>query len=158
MIQGSTHRFICDDHLGKLARYLRVCGYDTAYKQNCDNSELLNIALTENRHILTRDTRLIALTLVRDYTLIKADNWAGQLKQVVSDYCLIIEISRLFSRCLEDNTPTIEVDKRMIRYAVYPYTYEHHNYFRQCPKCKRVYWSGSHVEAMLERLKSVGIL
>lgn len=157
MAQKIEHRFVCDDHLGKLARYLRVCGYDTAFDRDMKNGDLLQIALNEKRHILTRDTRLIELTLVRDYTLIADDNWADQMEQVIREYSLKIDTTKLFSRCLEDNTPTIGVEKSSIHELVYPYTYEHHDDFRQCPLCQRVYWRGSHVQAMQERLRAKGI-
>jgi uncharacterized protein with PIN domain len=63
----------------------------------------------------------------------------------------------MFTRCLEDNTSIIPVEKESIRELVYPYTYAHHTGFRQCPTCSRVYWSGSHIKAMTSRLEKVGI-
>ena len=153
-----NHRFICDDHLGKLARYLRVGGFDTVYDRDMTDSGLLGIALDENRHILTRDNRLIELTLVRDYLLITHDDWERQLRQIIETYDLIFNSGNFLSRCLEDNTPTIRVEKESVRFEIYPYTYEHHDDFRRCPACGRIYWYGSHVEAMRKRLAQLGII
>ncbi|MEZ5358820.1 MAG: Mut7-C RNAse domain-containing protein [Candidatus Zixiibacteriota bacterium] len=158
MAPNIEHRFICDDHLGKLARYLRVCGFDTVFDRTMGNGQLLQIALQDNRHILTRDTGLIEFTLVRNYILIESDDWAEQLKQVVDEYALTIDTAQFFSRCLEDNAPTVAVEKSSIRDLVYPYTYENHDDFRQCPLCRRVYWHGTHVKAMLDRLTAQGII
>ncbi|MEE9441526.1 MAG: Mut7-C RNAse domain-containing protein [candidate division Zixibacteria bacterium] len=151
-------KFICDDNLGKLARYLRLVGCDVMYENDISNSRLIGISLDENRTILTRDRKIIEKTLVREFLLIEYDQWSLQLKQVISNFNLILDKEKFFKRCLEDNIPTISVTKESIKNLIYPYTYEHHDNFRQCPKCKRIYWHGSHAKAMLAILKQHGIL
>jgi uncharacterized protein with PIN domain len=150
-------RFICDDNLGKLARYLRIGGFDTLFENNFDNSRLIQISLDDKRHILTRDHRLIERLLVRYFFLIEHDLWPDQLGAVMGHFGLKFSQSRMFSRCLEDNTPIVPVEREAIRNLVYLYTYENHTDFRQCPLCARVYWSGSHIEAMLNRLEKANI-
>lgn len=150
-------RFICDDNLGKLARYLRVGGYDTLFDPRIDNSRLIQVSLDDKRHILTRDRRLVERRLVRYYFLIGHDRWQEQLKAVMDHFGLAFSRARMFSRCLEDNALIEPVEKEAVRSLVFPYTYAHHADFRHCPQCRRVYWSGTHVDAMMSRLQRAGI-
>jgi len=150
-------RFICDDNLGKLARYLRVGGYDTFFEKDIDNSRLIRISLDDRRFILTRDHRLIERRLVRYYFLIEQDLWPDQLKAVFGHFGIGYLRSGMFSRCLEDNALIVPADKEAVRDLIFPFTYEHHSDFRQCPACCRVYWSGTHTEAMVRRLEKAGI-
>jgi len=150
-------RFVCDDHMGKLARYLRVAGYDVVFDSAMDNNRLIQISLDERRHILTRDRRLVERRLVRYCLLLDSERWQDQIKTVADHFGLIFSKARMFTRCLEDNTPTVPVAKEDIRARVWPYTYEHHDEFRICPVCDRVYWAGSHVTAMKARFEEAGI-
>lgn len=143
--------------MGKLARYLRATGYDTAFADDMDNNRLIRISLDEKRYILTRDRRLVERRLVRYCLLLDSDRWQIQIKTVADHFGLVFSKSRMFTRCLEDNTPTVRVAKEDIRERIWPYTYEHHDEFRQCPTCRRVYWAGSHVTAMYARFEEAGI-
>jgi uncharacterized protein with PIN domain len=155
--ESNIQRFICDENLGRLARYLRVGGFDTLFERKIDNSRLIQLSLDDRRHILTRDHRLIERRLVRYYYLITDDLWPDQLKAVMDHFGLVFRMADLFSRCLEDNTPIVSVEKETIRDAVYPYTYAHFDDFRQCPTCRRVFWPGTHVAAMIKNLRRAGI-
>lgn len=150
-------RFVCDDHVGRLARYLRVAGYDTVFDSAMDNNRLIQISLDEKRHILTRDRRLVERRLVRYYHLLESERWQDQIKAVADHFGLVFSKSRMFTRCLEDNSPTVQVAKEDIRGRVWPYTYAHHDEFRICPQCQRIYWAGTHVSAMLARFEEAGI-
>lgn len=155
---SSEPRFVCDDHLGKLARYLRVGGFDAAFDREMTDSRLLQIALDDRRWILTRDHRLIERTLVRDLFFIERDRWPDQLRAVLDRFGLVFRKERMFNRCLEDNGVIEPVPKETICSRVFPFTYEHHDDFFICPVCRRVYWSGTHVEAMIRRLERFGIM
>ncbi len=150
-------RFVCDDHMGKLARYLRVTGYDTVFDSAMDNNRLIQVSLDDRRYILTRDRRLVERRLVRYCLLLESDRWQDQIKAVAGHFGLVFAKSRMFTRCLEDNTPTVPVAREDIRGLIWSYTYEHHDEFRQCPFCHRVYWAGSHVAAMYARFEEAGI-
>jgi uncharacterized protein with PIN domain len=150
--------FVCDDHLGKLARLLRLGGYDTFFDSVIDNSRLIQVSLDEKRWILTRDTRLIERRLVRRVFLIEHDRWQEQLKAVIDHFGLVFAADRLFTRCLEDNALIQPVAKEAIQRQVFPYTYEHFEQFYQCPACRRVYWAGTHTAAMLDRIRKAGII
>jgi uncharacterized protein with PIN domain len=150
-------QFICDENLGRLARYLRVGGFNTLFERQIDNSRLIKLSLDDRRQILTRDRRLIERRLVRYYFLISHDLWPDQLKAVIDHFGLVFRQADLFSRCLEDNTPIVSVEKEKIKSVVYPYTYANFDNFRQCPTCRRVFWAGTHVEAMIKNLRRAGI-
>ncbi len=151
-------RFICDDHLGRLARYLRAGGFDTAYEKDMNDSRLIQVALDEDRQILTRDRRMIERILVRDVFLLTTDLWPEQIWQVMQHFGLRYSRERMFTRCLEDNALTLAVAKETIKARIFPYTYSHHDDYRFCPACRRIYWSGTHVTAMIARLRRHGIV
>jgi len=150
--------FICDDHLGKLARYLRAGGFDTYFSNTLTDSELIRLSLDEHRIILTRDRRLLERRLVRRHLLIESDQWPEQLRQVTKAFNLIWDKDHLFSRCLEDNAVIVSVTKEEVADLVPPYTYSIHDVYRRCPVCGRIFWPGSHTTAILGQLKKAGIL
>ena len=151
-------RFVCDDNLGKLARYLRVGGFDTLFDSAIDNSRLIQISLDETRHILTKDRRLVERRLVRYYHLIESDRWPDQLRSVLDHFRLEFRRGRIFSRCLEDNALIQVVDKESIKNRVFPYTFAHQSEFFLCPVCRRIYWAGTHPEAIYKCLERAGII
>ena len=148
--------FACDDNLGKLARYLRVGGFDTFFCDKIIDNSLVRLALDENRIILTRDSQLIKRRLVRRYELIISDHWPNQLRFVMDRFNLGFTIARLFTRCLEDNALINRVEKESVIDRVYPYTYENHTKFKECPLCQRIYWSGTHTRSIISRLEKNG--
>lgn len=150
-------RFICDDHLGKLARYLRIGGFDTYFDRVITDNRLLQVSLDEKRWLLTRNRRMVERTLVRDVYLVTADRWPEQLRGVLSYFDLSFRAEQMFTRCLEDNTVTEPVAKETIIARVFPFTYDHHDNYRLCPTCGRVYWSGTHIEAIERRLERYDI-
>ena len=144
--------FVCDENLGKLTRYLRVGGFDTYFENPISDSELIRVSLDEGRVILTRDRRLIERRLVREYILIESDHWPDQLRQVMNKYNLVFSRERMFTRCLEDNAITFPVSKESAAGKVPPYTFKTHDNYRECPRCGRVFWDGTHTQAMIRRL------
>jgi len=151
-------KFICDDNLGKLTRYLRVAGYDTLFFTPISDGRLLQLALDDQRHILSRDRRFLERTLARDIFIIADDHWPDQLRAVMTRFGLTFDPGRMLSRCLEDNSLTQKIDKTTVEAALFPYTFSHFQDFRQCPTCKRIFWSGSHIDAMVSRLRRLGFI
>lgn len=150
----SKPKFIADEMLGKLAKWLRATGYDTAYYTGGGDSALVQRALQEDRVILTRDTRLVERKLARKSLLISGEHPQQQLKQVVEELGLDLE-SELFSRCLICNWKLVSVEKENIRDKVPIYTYLTQSDFYKCPGCGRVYWPGTHKDSMLEVISSI---
>jgi uncharacterized protein with PIN domain len=153
-----TQRFLCDPTVGKLAHYLRMIGYDTASSDSWNSSDVLELALEESRTILTRNSVLARMTLARDVILISEDDPWEQLKAVIRERNLDIDESMVLTRCLLDNSVLQPVDKADVRGKVWPYVYQTQDRFTVCPTCNRVFWPATHVQAMLEKLKAIGLV
>jgi len=153
-------KFLCDDNLGKLAKWLRILGYDTLFFDPIGDGELVSRALKENRVVLSRDTHLsrFKLKLGERLLLIKSDKPLEQLKQVMEHFKLKPEKNLLFSRCLICNQVLERVEKEMIKDRLYPYVYQTQNNFVHCPQCDRIFWPATHVEKMMKTLSERGII
>lgn len=151
-------RFIADAMLGKLAKWLRILGYDTVYYGGGDDLGLIQAAAAEDRFILTRDTRLVK-RLARDGHLFIRDNDPmAQLAQVVSELGLDASGAGFLTRCTVCNGTLDSVDKAEVRGLVPEYTYSDANVFLRCPSCGRLYWEGTHKARILARLKAAGVV
>lgn len=148
-------RFLCDDNLGKLAKYLRMLGFDTFFKVDIEDSELLGVMLKEKRIVLTRDHKLVKRIERDRYVLIETDSPEQQLKQVIEQLNLRIDHGSLFSICLECNAVCEDVSKEEIKDEVFPYIIKTKDVFRRCPSCRRIYWQGSHYKDMVEKLRDI---
>ena len=143
-------KFIADVMVGRLARWLRVLGFDVVYSSQYDDDEIIRLANDEGRIILTRDTRLAARHRNGRCLLIESDNYKEQLRQVLA--CFDLKGFNVFSRCLECNRVLEDVDKETIFEKVPPYVYLTHERFARCPSCNRVYWHGTHADEMLKQI------
>lgn len=156
---SDTPKFIVDHNVGKLARWLRLMGYDARFFRGDDDSELVAIALKEGRIILTRDTRIMQRRLVTKgrlkALLIGSDQPHKQIHQVIDSLHLDCRFNP-FSLCLECNQPLVERKKAELKELVPPYVYKTQEQFRQCPSCQRLYWRGTHWRAMTRRLEGLG--
>jgi uncharacterized protein with PIN domain len=148
-------KFLCDDNLGKLAKYLRILGYDTFFKKTISDAELLAVMLKQNRLVLTRDHNLIKKIEPEKYILVETDSPDEQLRAVIRDLSLKVHENELFSRCLVCNEICHDVTKNDIADEVFPYTIKTQKQFKKCPACGRIYWQGSHYKDMVEKLKAV---
>ncbi|MFH0847117.1 MAG: Mut7-C RNAse domain-containing protein [Chloroflexota bacterium] len=151
----ATPKFIADINVGKLARWLRIMGYDTLLFRDGDDSAMVELAAMEDRVILTRDTRIIQRRVVASgrvkMVLIQDDELAIQLKQVASKLNLT-SVFKPFVLCLECNEPLVGRKREEIKDRVPPYVYKIQDEFMECPNCHRIYWKGTHWQAMTERL------
>lgn len=151
-------KFFCDDNLGKLAKWLRILGYDTRFQLDIEDGELVSVALKENRIILSRDTKLSRFKIKDIYLLIQSEKPLEQLKQVLDYFKLQIDKNLLFSRCLVCNQVLQKVEKEKIRDRLYPYVYQTQEDFVYCSVCNRIYWAATHVERMTKKLSKSGII
>lgn len=149
-------RFVLDNHLGRLAAYLRMLGFDTLYRNNLDDDDLAAISAAEDRVLLTRDRRLLMRKIVRlGYCLRSLDSFE-QLVEVLRRYNLFNQTAP-FKRCLSCNGLLQPVDKAIILDRLLPLTKKYFNEFHTCPTCGQIYWKGSHYEhmqAMIDRLRA----
>ncbi len=138
------HRFILDNHLGKLARYLRLLGLDTLYADNkADDADLAHVASEENRILLTRDRGLLKRgNVIYGYCLRTRDSME-QLTAVLHRFQLHDEISP-WTRCLRCNGLLRPVEKEAILHRLEPKTKRYFDEFRLCEACEQIYWQGSH--------------
>lgn len=147
---GERPRFIADAMLGRLARWLRTLGYDTAYEDGISDESLVRRSLTEGRHILTRDRRLFDEWTVSG-TVLDREKPLDQLREVVRRFHLP-RPRRLFRRCRECNAelqpvPAAAVEDRLPERVAQRATRTGEALAR-CPECDRVYWEGSHTRRM----------
>jgi uncharacterized protein with PIN domain len=137
--------FAADAMLGRLAKLLRMIGYDVWYRPHVGDFELKHIAMREGRVLLTRDTEIAETNLPVQVLLVGSDHPDEQLRQVVRDLSLATD-GPLFTRCLLCSTPVEQVPKADIEDAVPPYVFSTQERFARCPSCGRIYWAATHVE------------
>jgi uncharacterized protein len=147
-------RFVADGHLGSLTRNLRLLGFDVAYGQNADDRQLLEVMVRENRALLTRDRRLLMHAIVRHGYWPRSQNADEQTIEVVRRFDLS-ELIAPFTRCLRCNAPLEAAAKADIIGKLEPLTKIYYDEFRRCPKCKQIYWSGSHFPKLQRRVEEI---
>jgi len=151
-------KFIVDHNVGKLVRWLRLMGYDARFFDGSDDSELVAIAQTEGRVILTRDTQIMKRRVITrgrlKAVLIKSDEPERQIRQVIETLELDCRF-KPFSLCLECNQELVERGKEEVKELVPPYVFKTQDQFMQCPACQRIYWRGTHWRAMTRRLEGL---
>jgi uncharacterized protein with PIN domain len=140
-------RFVLDVHLGKLARYLRMLGFDTCYYNDYDDPELAAISVADRRILLTRDRGLLKRSAVTHGYWLRATHPKKQLVEVIQVFCLEEQLAP-FTRCLRCNGSLHAVDKEQIRDQVPSGVRHRHDEFAQCSVCANVYWKGSHFDRM----------
>lgn len=136
-------KFVLDVHLGKLAKYLRMLGFDTVYRNDYDDREIARIGQIEKRIILTRDIGLLKIKSVTHGYFIRDQKPKKQLTEVLQRFDLYKSIDP-FSRCIKCNGPISLVEKDRIDQFLEPLTRKYYNRFYQCLHCENIYWEGSH--------------
>lgn len=150
-------KFIVDANVGKLAKWLRMMGHDAVFFEGKDDAEMVAQARAEKRVILTRDTHLMEWGAIRSgrikAVLLKSDEVTAQTRQVITE--LRLESPRPFTVCLECNLPLEHVDRASVENDVPPYVFRTQSEFMRCPKCRRIYWRGTHWQAMTEKMSAL---
>jgi len=147
-------RFILDVHLGKLARLLRLLGFDTAYDNRWDDRAIVRRAQAEHRVILTRDRRLLMIGSVTHGYWIRSDDPEEQARAVLRRFDLRGQ-TRLFTRCPVCNGSVAPVAKAEIEELLEPKTRLYYQEFRRCAECGRIYWAGSHHGEIRRRMERI---
>lgn len=149
-------KLILDVHLGKLARYLRLLGFDTFYETTMDDEEIILIAAREKRIILTRDVQLLKHNQVTHGYWVRSQEPGKQLKEVIRRLDLSGKF-KPFHRCMECNNIIRRVNKGDIIDQLKPKTRLHFEDFYRCEGCMRIYWNGTHYQRMVEMLNNLKI-
>jgi len=149
-------KFIVDINAGKLAKWLRIMGYDALLFTNEDDGKMIRVALNENRVVLTKDSQIMKRRLVTSgklkAVLIEGDEPKAQLQQIASALNLDYQF-RPFSVCLQCNQNLIERRKEEVANLVPPHVLKTQSHYRECPSCHRIFWRGTHWQAMSEELE-----
>jgi uncharacterized protein with PIN domain len=147
-------RFVLDVHLGRLAAYLRLMGFDTLYRNDYRDRELAHLASAEERILLTRDRELLKRSAVTRGYWVRSTIPRGQLAEVLERFDLAKAIAP-FTRCLACNGSLQPAAKEAVLDLVPPRAREAHDRFLRCPDCSRVYWEGSHYRRMKKLVEAV---
>lgn len=147
-------KFICDVHLGKLAKYLRMLGVDTDYYNVISDVDIVKISLNERRTILTRHSGLLKIKVVTHGYYIRNTNPIKQAGEVISRFQLEKSL-KYFSRCLKCNSLISPIDKEFILDSIPKKVKESQSEYFICKNCEKIFWKGTHYLNMLGKLKLI---
>ncbi len=147
-------RFMLDAMLGSLARWLRLLGYDAAYRADIPDADLVRQAVSEDRILLTRDRALPEEWRVSGIHLVEAQDTMAQLREIDRRFGLRQD-ARIFTRCSRCNEGLTEVSRAEARGHVPPHPFAEHELFLRCQRCQRHYWHGGHAQRIEQRLDEV---
>ncbi len=162
-LSGFTHlrekslrqtKFILDVHLGKLVKYLRMLGFDSIYRNDYSDKEIIDISISAHRIILTRDVGLLKVGAVTHGYFVRSQKPKEQLKEVLKRFDLYKSI-RPFNRCISCNQPLERVSREDILEQLQPLTSKYFNEFFRCTGCGKVFWEGSHFERMKDFIAGI---
>ena len=149
-------KFLADVNVIKLGRLLIIMGFDVSYSPSLSDREIANIAETEARIILTRDTQLLKRKKIIFAKRIKSDYPYEQLIETIRFFGLEKQIY-FFSRCTKCNCKLVGVSKEKVIHLLEPKTKKFFDIFFQCPQCNNVFWKGSHFDNIKKKISSIGI-
>ena len=148
-------RFLADRTVGRLAKWLRILGYDTVYLPQLSPQGLMREGRRQGRIIVTRDTRILRQKNAPSFVFIRDNHFRQQLQQVASA-CRLTPTT-LFSRCSECNQLVEATAKGTLRDSVPEYVWQTQDTFHRCPQCHRIYWGATHKAHVLEELRRMGM-
>jgi uncharacterized protein with PIN domain len=146
--------FAAEKTLGKLAKWLRLLGFDTFYEPEITAARFIE-TLENDRIVLTRTQRIKKLLVSTRFIFIESDHLEKQLNQVVRELGLKVADTHPFSRCLRCNIQIVTAEKDSLWGRVPDYIFQTHDLFQKCPKCGRIYWPGSHTQRSLEKIRTL---
>jgi uncharacterized protein len=147
-------KFVIDVHLGTLAKYLRLLGFDTLYRNNFEDAEIIELSVSEQRIILTRDLLILKNGRVTHGYFVRETNPKKQITEIVMRFDLKNQFNP-FSLCLDCNGRIMKVEKINIDKKLKPNTRKTFQEFYQCGSCKKVYWKGSHYEKLMKMVEGL---
>lgn len=146
-------KFVLDVHLGKLAKYLRLLGFDTLYNRHYRDDEIVNIA-KQARLVLTRDKGILKNNNVTHGYWVRTTDPHEQIKEIMARFDLFSK-ARPFTRCLECNHILQKIDKNSVADKLPMKTHQFYHEFSQCLECHRIYWKGTHYKKLKDFVDSI---
>jgi len=140
-------KFIVDCMLGKLAKWLKILGFDTLFFSKIEDDELLSIAMREGRVLLTKDTGLIQKAGNVKTLFLESEEWQDQVQQVLEHFDLRQNVHP-HTRCIDCNVTLKNLPKKNAKNLVSSFVFERADSFALCPSCGRVFWRGTHFKDM----------
>ncbi|MFW2440165.1 MAG: Mut7-C RNAse domain-containing protein [Arenicellales bacterium] len=147
-------RFVLDTHLGRLAAYLRMLGFDTLYRNDYDDPELARTSIDEHRILLTCDRQLLMRKQIIHGYFVRSRQPQQQLLEVLLRFDLLNN-QQPFTRCMDCNGNLRPVNKQQIEARLSPDTKKYYSDFFQCEICNKIYWEGSHYQKMKKMIERV---
>jgi uncharacterized protein with PIN domain len=147
-------KFVADCHLGKLAAYLRMLGFDTYYEAQVEDSRLITVASSESRILLSRDRRLLMHKSLKVGYCPRSLNSQDQLREILVKFNLWKKINP-FKRCIQCNGIIQSIEKQEVVDNLLPLTKLYFDEFSMCQECRQVYWKGSHYERMTKIIDQI---
>ena len=145
-------KFIITGELGKLAKWLRILGYDSVYYDKKDIAGLIIQALRDKRILLTRSSVLTKYTGVQ-VMVVESDHVENQVEQITRGFGLPLDEKFFFRRCIECNTLLEDIAKNEVKDKVPEYVFETQDSFKRCPRCEKIFWKGTHWDMVKKWLK-----
>lgn len=149
-------KFVIDTNVGRLARWLRMMGYDAVLFHELDDGLMVKLALMQGRIIITKDSEFMKRRAITSHrvkaVLVSGDDPDSQMQKVISELKLNTHF-KPFSRCLECNAVLLPRDRDGIEGEVPPRVYEKQEQYMECPTCHRLFWQGTHWEDMCRKLQ-----
>ncbi len=136
-------KFLVTNECGRLARWLRLMGYDTVLVKESSLPALYRQAYAERRVVLTRNRRIRASCLFR-VVHVTSPILDDQLRQLIQELGLAVDEKHLFTRCNLCNVPVEPIEKAQVKSRVPPHVFHNQRRFFTCPTCQRIYWAASH--------------
>ncbi len=146
-------RFLVDGMLGKLAKWLRILGYDVLYFRDLEDRQLAGLAEAEGRVLLTGDEELGQRQTGEGKIFISSDDWREQLRELAQ--VVDLDTGCLFTRCIECNALLERASGEEVRGRVPPFVLATQEEFSHCPQCGRIYWKGSHFAHALAEVERI---
>lgn len=143
-------QFIADATLRKLAKWLRLLGYDTVVFPREAGREMLRLAVAEERIVLTKRMDMLERQFSGCLYLVKGNDIGHQLNDIIDKFSLQIDKQKMFGICLKCNKRLHSVSAEEVRNLVPAYVFENCTQYNQCPSCHNVYWAGTHQRNALQ--------
>ena len=151
---GVPPRFIADVMLGRLAKWLRIAGFDVLYSNRFSDEELIAISSREGRVLLSRDTRLLIRKPVREFIYLESQDIQMQIRQVFETMGML-SLPLPLTRCLSCNEALVETTRESVRDSVPVFVYKTQARFKSCPKCGKIFWAGTHRSSVIRTLEKL---